>query len=30
MLLYDGWVHIMDYGGDMWLPRERVESVTPE
>jgi hypothetical protein len=30
MLLYDGWVHVMDYGGDMWLPRERVESVTPE
>jgi len=28
MQLYEGWVHVMDTSGGMWIPRERVESVT--
>jgi hypothetical protein len=28
MQLYEGWVHVTDPTGDVWIPRERVESVT--
>ena len=28
MHLFDGWVHVIDTSGGMWIPRERVESVT--
>ena len=30
IFLYNGWVNVKDKRGDLWVPRERVESITPE